>query len=197
MCVCERAFDRFTRSFRVVGVEQLSHRCPRHVGPGGIWKISAARSENVTRSVAASQLQSPSFAAASARLRRSASEYRGTDPPGERNYEALGRAPARTIKLRESSEYSRSIDGGRSARRWIVERLGAVITLRASDGVSATRAVDDIARPPFAIMKAQTDGPAAGEQRLLSPPARPLVRSIRAFQCPGHIGGCPESREAV
>ena len=43
-------------------------------GPAGMPKISAARGEKVTMSVAASQLQSPSRAATSARFRRSASE---------------------------------------------------------------------------------------------------------------------------
>jgi hypothetical protein len=48
-----------SRALSIFGVQQAPHRRPGHVRLGGDLKIDAARSENVTRSEAASQLQSP------------------------------------------------------------------------------------------------------------------------------------------
>ncbi len=68
--------DGDSRALAIVGMQtrtQVASRSSRAPAPSS--KIAAARGEKVTMSVAASQLQSPSLAASSARRSRSASEY--------------------------------------------------------------------------------------------------------------------------
>ena len=72
------------------------------------------------------------------------------------------------------------------------------MAIRAGDRVSAQRAVDHVERHPFAIIKAQTDRPAAREQRLQQRLVDDdLVRSIRTIECPRHFSGRAKTREAV